>query len=125
MNKLKLKFKNYSLTVKIVFNLQNHLTFHSAEWLVNLVGGRECFVGLSIFLVYGCENLLVVAGVVDALVVVAVVFVVVVWGFPPYITYYAINILIFLITNIFSLSYFTAGEGWVGLPMTRALTPKM
>ena len=34
------------------FNLQNHPTFHSEERLVNLVRGRECFVGLSILLVF-------------------------------------------------------------------------
>ena len=32
-------------------NLQNHLTFHAWERLVNLEGGRECFVGLSKLLV--------------------------------------------------------------------------
>ena len=48
-----LKTKNNSLTVcTIFFNLQNHPTFHSEERLVNLVRGRECFVGLSILLVY-------------------------------------------------------------------------
>ena len=45
------KFKN-SLTVHIFYNLQNHSTFHSVERLVNLVRRRECFVGLSILLVY-------------------------------------------------------------------------
>ena len=29
-----------------------HPTFHSEERLVNLVRGRECFVGLSMILVY-------------------------------------------------------------------------
>ena len=33
------------------FNLQNNPTIHSEEKLVNLVRGRECFVGLSILLV--------------------------------------------------------------------------
>ena len=28
------------------FNLQNHPTFHSQKWLVNLVRERECVVGL-------------------------------------------------------------------------------
>ena len=35
------------------FSLQNHLTSHSEERLINLTRGRECFVGLSILLVYG------------------------------------------------------------------------
>ena len=48
----KLKTKNNSLTVQIFFNLQNHSTFHSEERLVKLARGRECFVGLSILLVY-------------------------------------------------------------------------
>ena len=46
------KKKNNSKTVHIFYNLQNEPTFHSEEMLVNLVIGRECFVGLSIFLVY-------------------------------------------------------------------------
>ena len=33
---------------KFVFNLQNHPTVHSEERLVNLVRGREHFVGLSL-----------------------------------------------------------------------------
>ena len=37
----------------IFYILLNHPTFHSEERLVNLVKGRECFVGLSILLVYG------------------------------------------------------------------------
>ena len=37
---------NYSLTVK---TLHNHPIFHSEERLVNLVRGRECFVGLSTY----------------------------------------------------------------------------
>ena len=36
------------MTVQIFFDLQNHTTFHSEEMLVNLVRGRECFVGLYI-----------------------------------------------------------------------------
>ena len=53
MNKLKFNGKkNNSLTVQIFFNLQNHPTFQSKEWLVILVRGRECFVVLSILLVY-------------------------------------------------------------------------
>ena len=38
--------------IKHCFSLQNHPTFHSEEMLVNLARGRECFVGLSILLVY-------------------------------------------------------------------------
>ena len=34
------------------YNLQNHPTVHSEERLVNLVRGRECFVGLSLLLVH-------------------------------------------------------------------------
>ena len=34
------------------FNLQNHLTFNSEERLVNLLRGRECFVGLSVLIFY-------------------------------------------------------------------------
>ena len=49
---LKFNDKNNSLTVQIFFNLQNHPTFHSKERLVDLVRGRECFVGLSVFFVY-------------------------------------------------------------------------
>ena len=41
------------MTVPFCFNLQNHPTFHSEERLVNLLRGGECFVGLSILLVYG------------------------------------------------------------------------
>ena len=52
MNELKFNDKNNSLTVQIFFNLQNHPTFHSKERLVDLVRGRECFVGLSVFFVY-------------------------------------------------------------------------
>ena len=54
--------QKYSLTVQIVCNLQRHPTFHSEERLVNLLRGRECFVGLfiliNLWLVYrgGCFN---------------------------------------------------------------------
>ena len=41
------------MTVQIIFNLQNHSTFYSEERLINLVRGREGFVGLSILSVYG------------------------------------------------------------------------
>ena len=41
------------MNVQIFLNHQNHPTFHTEERLVNLVKRRECFVGLSIFLVYG------------------------------------------------------------------------
>ena len=51
-NELKFNDKNNSLTVQIFFNLQNHPTFHSKERLVDIVRGRECFVGLSVFFVY-------------------------------------------------------------------------
>ena len=52
MNKLKLNaFLNhkqkYYIDCTNFSNLQNHPTFHSEEKLVNLVRGRECFVGLS------------------------------------------------------------------------------
>ena len=43
--------ENNSLTVQIFSNLQSHPYFHSEERLVNLVRGRECFVGLYILLV--------------------------------------------------------------------------
>ena len=33
-------------------NPENHPPFHSGERMVKLVRGRECFVGLSILLVY-------------------------------------------------------------------------
>ena len=62
MNKLNLnnsknfKPKNNSLNVQTFFNLQNQPTFHSEERLVNLVRGRECFVGLSTFLVYAYKK---------------------------------------------------------------------
>ena len=42
--------KFIDLPVQFFFNLQNHPTCHSGERLVNLEGGRECFVGLSILL---------------------------------------------------------------------------
>ena len=32
----------FLLTIKMFFNQQNHLTFHSEERLANLVRGREC-----------------------------------------------------------------------------------
>ena len=41
------------MTVQIFYNLLNQPTFRSEETLVNLVRRRECFVGLSILLVYG------------------------------------------------------------------------
>ena len=41
----------------IFFNLQNHPTFLSEERFVNLARGRECFVGLSILLVYVVRRL--------------------------------------------------------------------
>ena len=50
----KLKTKSISLTGLIFFNLQNHPAFHSEESMVNLVRGRECFVGVAILLVYWC-----------------------------------------------------------------------
>ena len=52
----KAKTKNNSFSMQIFFNLQYHPTFHSEERMVNLVKGRECFVGLSILLVYGLER---------------------------------------------------------------------
>ena len=57
MNKLKFydlkkKANNNSLTVHIIFNLQNHPTFRLEERLVKLARGRECFAGLSVLLVY-------------------------------------------------------------------------
>ena len=45
--------KNNSLNVQILYNLQNHPTCHQEERLVSLVRRRECFVGLSLLLVYG------------------------------------------------------------------------
>ena len=57
---INLKTKNNSLTAQFVFNLQNHPTFKTEERLVNLVGGRECFVCLSILLVYSkCVRVLI------------------------------------------------------------------
>ena len=60
MNKLKFndflkrKTKTNLLTVQIFFNLQNPPppTFHSEERLINFVRRGECFVGLSLLLVY-------------------------------------------------------------------------
>ena len=49
---LKTKTKNNSLKLQFFSNLQNHPTFTSEERLVNLQRGRECFVGLSVLLVY-------------------------------------------------------------------------
>ena len=46
-----------SLPVQIFFNLQNHHSFHSEERLDNLVTWRECFVGLSILLVFALKEL--------------------------------------------------------------------
>ena len=60
LNKLKFNtffkklLKNNSLTVQIFFIFQNYPTFHSEERLANLVRGRECFVGLSMFMT--CEH---------------------------------------------------------------------
>ena len=56
MNKLKKKDKKKLLTVQIFFNLQNPPTFRSVERLVNFERGGECFVGLSILIVYGAVN---------------------------------------------------------------------
>ena len=50
---VKTKNKNNTLTVHIFYNLQNHPTFLSDERLVNWARGRECFVGLSVLIVYG------------------------------------------------------------------------
>ena len=47
-----MKNKNITLTKRIFYNIQNLPTFHKEERLVNLVRGRECFVGLSILIVY-------------------------------------------------------------------------
>ena len=45
------------MTVHIFYNLRtNHPTFHSEDRLVNFVRRRECFVGLSILLVYGVKG---------------------------------------------------------------------
>ena len=41
------------MTVNFFFNLLNHPTFPAEERLVNVLRKRECFVGLSILLVYG------------------------------------------------------------------------
>ena len=46
------KFKDSLQTVKFFYNLQNRHTFHSEDRLVNLERGRECFVCLSMLLVY-------------------------------------------------------------------------
>ena len=35
----------------MLYNLQNHPTFHSEERLINLARGRECFVDLSTYIV--------------------------------------------------------------------------
>ena len=66
MNKLKYNdffiLKNAS-TVQIFYYLQNHLNFHSEEMLANFVRGRECFVGLSLILVYSCGTVVMANGV--------------------------------------------------------------
>ena len=46
------KTKNNTWNVQIFYNLQNHPTFRSEEWLVNLGRGKECFAGLSILFVF-------------------------------------------------------------------------
>ena len=38
------------MTAYIFFNIQNHTTFYPEEMLVNRVSGRECLVGLSIYI---------------------------------------------------------------------------
>ena len=48
----KLKAENNSLTVQIVLQYTKHPPFHSEESLVNLERGRDCFVGLSMLIVY-------------------------------------------------------------------------
>ena len=53
----KLRTKTNILTVQIFYNLQNIPIFHSEERLVKLARGRDCFVGLSILLVYGSKPL--------------------------------------------------------------------
>ena len=65
---VKTKNKNNTLTVHIFYNLQNHPTFLSDERLVNWARGRECFVGLSVLIVYGLH--LIYSGVLSILVVV-------------------------------------------------------
>ena len=52
---LKLKTKVIHWLLQISFNLQNYPITHSEETLVNLVRGRECFVGLSKLLVYAAQ----------------------------------------------------------------------
>ena len=44
--------KNYLLYIQIFFNLQNHPSVHLEERMADLAKERECFVDLSIFLVY-------------------------------------------------------------------------
>ena len=64
MNKLtfndlkKVKTKDYTWTVQIFYNLQNHPTFHSEERLVNLARGRGglCY-SIYILLVYAVNPL--------------------------------------------------------------------
>ena len=51
------KKNNNSLTVQILYNLQNLATFHSEERLVNSERGRESFGFLSILLVNGVNSL--------------------------------------------------------------------
>ena len=45
--------KNNLLIVHILLNLQNQPTFHPEKRWVNLVKGRDCFVGLPILLDFG------------------------------------------------------------------------
>ena len=44
------------MTAQLFFNLQNGPTLHSEERLVNIVRGRECFVGLFKTFVYDRDN---------------------------------------------------------------------
>ena len=46
------------MTVHILYILYNHPTFHSEERLINLERGGECFVDLSISLVYAADQLI-------------------------------------------------------------------
>ena len=64
---VKLKTKNNLLTVHIFFNLQNHPTFQTEERLVNLVNGRECFVGLLYSVQYLRSYILLVYDVISLL----------------------------------------------------------
>ena len=55
------------MTVHIFFNLQNHPTFQTEERLVNLVNGRECFVGLLYSVQYLRSYILLVYDVISLL----------------------------------------------------------